>query len=111
MVTNITDENFEAEVLKSPLPVLVDFWAIGCPPCQKLGPVIEELAEEVSGRVKVCKANIEEAGETATRYHVLNIPNLKFFRDGQLVGDLVALRPKEEIIQKIEEVFGVKAAS
>lgn len=106
MAVTLTDENFKSEVLESDIPVLVDFWAPWCPPCQLLGPIIEELAEEFFGKIKVGKLNVDEAPKTAQRYSIMSIPTLKIFKGGEVIEEMVGLRSKEEIARKLEEVTG-----
>ena len=96
MITNITKENFEAEVLKSEKPVLVDFWAAWCGPCKMIGPVIEEIADE-HPEIKVCKINVDEEGELSIKYGVMSIPTLMIFKNGEAVQTAIGYRPKEEI--------------
>ncbi|HOI42756.1 MAG TPA: thioredoxin [Elusimicrobiales bacterium] len=93
----LTDANFEQEVVKSGTPVLVDFWAPWCGPCRMIGPIIEELAGEYAGKVKVCKLNTDENPETASRFQISAIPTILFFKDGKMVKDAVGLQPKEEL--------------
>jgi len=102
----ITDANFEQEVLKSDLPVLVDFWAPWCGPCRMLGPVIEELAVEYAGKVKVCKLNTDEAQDTAGKYQISAIPTILLFKGGKMAHQLVGLQPKEEIKKHLNELVG-----
>ena len=102
----ITDANFEQEVLKSALPVLVDFWAPWCGPCRMLGPVIEELAGEYAGRVKICKLNTDEAQDTAGKYQISAIPTILLFKGGKMVQQLVGLQPKEEIKKHLDSLIG-----
>ena len=83
MITNITKENFEAEVLKSEKPVLVDFWATWCGPCKMIGPVIEEIANE-HPEIKVCKINVDEEGELSIKHGVMSIPTLMIFKNGEI---------------------------
>lgn len=94
----LTKENFEAEVLNSDIPVLVDFWAGWCAPCMMLSPVIAELAEELDGKVKVGKINVDEQSELAMQYRVASIPMLLLFENGQVVKNTVGFMPKAEII-------------
>ncbi len=93
----ITDSQFEGEVLKSPVPVLVDFWAPWCGPCRMVAPIVEELAEEYEGRVKFVKVNTDENMDTAIRYGIRSIPTLILFKDGQVVGSIIGFRPKGEL--------------
>ena len=96
MITNVTKENFEAEVLKADKTVLVDFWATWCGPCKMIAPVIEEIANERSD-IKICKVNVDEQGELSIKYGVMSIPTLMIFRNGEAVQTAIGYRPKEEI--------------
>ncbi|MEK7580498.1 MAG: thioredoxin [Patescibacteria group bacterium] len=96
------DNNFEKEVLKSDSPVLVDFYAEWCPPCKMLSPIIEELADEYNGKIKVGKLNIDESVNWARKYDVMSVPTLILFKDGQEILRLPALRSKEDIKSEIE---------
>ncbi len=102
MSHKVTDATFETEVLKASGPVVVDFWAEWCGPCRMLGPVLDEVAEELKGRVKVVKINIDDSPETPTRYGVRGIPTLMLFRDGQLVDTRVGGMPKGQLSSWIE---------
>lgn len=101
MITHITPENFEAEITKSDIPVLVDFWAPWCGPCQMMAPVFDELSTEYEGKLKFVKVNTEDHPELAGRFGVSGIPNLKFFKDGKPVADIVGFAPKDIMKQKI----------
>lgn len=103
--TTFTDQNFEAEVLKSPTPVLVDFWAVWCGPCKIVSPVIDELAKEYEGRLKVGKLNVDENQESSGRYSVMSIPTIMLFKDGQPVKAVVGAQPKENFKKAIDEVL------
>lgn len=96
MITTITKDNFETEVLMADKPVLVDFWATWCGPCKMIGPVIEEIAKE-HPEIKVCKVNVDDEGELSIRYNVMSIPTLMIFKNGSVAQTAIGYRPKEEI--------------
>ena len=96
MAVEFTKENFEAEVLKSEVPVLVDFWAPWCGPCQLMGPVIEELAGEMS-TAKVGKLNVDEHPSIAEKYSIMSIPTIKIFKGGQVVQELIGVQGKDAL--------------
>ncbi len=102
-VVHATAANFDAEVLKSELPVLVDFWAPWCGPCRMIGPALEELAQEYDGKVKICKVNVDEDGEVAARFGVKSIPAVFLFKDGQEEDRFVGARPKHLIAEFLNE--------
>jgi thioredoxin 1 len=104
MAMEFTDQNFEQEVLKSDIPVLVDFWAPWCGPCQVMGPIIEDLAKEVGTKYKVGKLNVDENPETAQKFNIMSIPTLKIFKQGQIAKDLVGLQAKETLKGELEKV-------
>jgi thioredoxin 2 len=105
----VTDATFAAEVEGSPLPVLLDMWAPWCAPCRMVGPVVDELAGELAGRVRVGKLNIDENPATATRFGVNSIPTLLVFKGGREVDRLVGAHPKAEIARRLERVAGGQA--
>lgn len=102
----ITEENFETEVLNSETPVLVDFWAEWCAPCVALGPVIEELASDYDGKVKVGKLNIDEAQAISVKYGIMSIPTVAIFKGGEVVDMRVGLASKEDLADRIDSALG-----
>jgi thioredoxin 1 len=103
VLAEFTDDNFEAEVLKSSLPVLVDFWAQWCGPCKMLTPIVEELAKDFDGRLKIGKLNVDDSPQFASRYSVNSIPTLLFIKDGNVVDQHVGLLAKKALQAKIEQ--------
>ena len=102
MAQAVTDTSFEAEVLKSSEPVMVDFWAEWCGPCKMLSPIVDEIANDLKGRVKVVKVNIDENPHTPTKYGVRGIPTLMLFKGGQLAATKVGAMPKAQLAQWVE---------
>ncbi|MCF7920824.1 MAG: thioredoxin [Candidatus Cloacimonetes bacterium] len=96
----LNKDNFQEEVLKSELPVIVDFWAPWCGPCRAIAPAMESLAEEFAGKVKITKVNVDQNPELANQYHVMSIPTILFFRNGQVDKQHVGLISKEKMIEK-----------
>lgn len=101
----ITDETFEEEVLKSDIPVLVDYHAFWCAPCRIVGPVVDELAEEYKGKMKIGKVNVDENSQTPSRFGIMSIPTLMFFKDGNPVKTLIGAQSKDTLKKVIEEVL------
>ncbi len=97
----LTDENFDREVLSAGMPVLVDFWAPWCGPCKRLGPIIEELARELAGKAKVGKINVDDSPGLAARYNVRAIPTIIIFRDGEVADQQVGLVDKAVLLDKL----------
>ena len=100
-VLNVTNKDFETQVLKSDLPVLVDFWAEWCGPCKMIGPIVEEIAQELEGKLKVVKVNVDEAQDLAGSYNVMSIPTLIIFKGGKTTEQIVGAVPKDQILEKI----------
>ena len=105
MALKVTAENFQQEVLESDKPVLVDFWASWCGPCQMMSPVIDELAEEMKGSVKICKVNVDDESDLAQKYAIMSIPAFFIFKGGKKVADTLGARSKEDMKAFIEQTI------
>ena len=101
----ITDANFDAEVSKSSMPVLVDFWAEWCGPCRLVGPILEELVPAYSGKLKIGKLNVDESQETPTQFGVMNIPTMIVFKGGKEAGRIVGAMGKPDLQKKIDSIL------
>ncbi len=99
---NITSENFEQEVLKSDVPVLVDFWASWCGPCKMMAPVVEKIAEEMQGKAKVCKVNVDEEADLAMQYGIMSIPTFLVFKEGKVANSTIGVQDKEDILKLLQ---------
>ena len=104
-VGEVSDGSFEADVLKSDVPVLVDFWAPWCGPCKSIAPVLEELAGEYTGKIKILKMNVDDNPKTPTGYNVRGIPNLVFFKGGKVVEQIVGAVPKDTLVAAVTKVL------
>jgi thioredoxin 1 len=105
-IFEVTDSNFDQDVLKSEQPVLVDFWAAWCGPCRAIAPIVDELAQQFQGKIKVGKMDVDHNSATPMRYKVTGIPTLLVFKGGQVVEQLVGYRPKDAIQQALEKHIG-----
>jgi len=104
-VVEVSDGSFEKEVLQSAEPVLIDFWAPWCGPCKAIGPVVEELSKDYSGRLKVVKMNVDDNPQTPSKYGVRGIPNLIIFKGGQVQDQIVGAVPKAHLVKAIERTL------
>lgn len=104
-VLELTDANFDQEVLQSELPVLVDFWAVWCGPCKAIAPIVDSMAAAYEGKLKVAKVNVDQNGATPSRYNVRAIPALYLFKGGKVVEEMVGFRPQHEIEEKIQRAL------
>ena len=103
-VQEINDKNFEIEVINSDIPVLIDFWAPWCAPCRAIGPVVDELAKDYNGKLKVVKMNVDDNPLTPSRFGVRSIPNLLLFKNGQVKDKIVGAVPKQMFVQAIDKL-------
>jgi len=100
---HLTEQSFEQEVIHSDIPVLVDFWAEWCGPCKMMGPIVDELADELAGKTKVGKVNVDEAQGLAVKYAVMSIPTLILFKNGEAVDQAVGAMGKEQLLERINK--------
>ncbi len=104
-IKHVTDANFEGEVLKSPTPVLVDFWAPWCGPCRAIAPVLDELADDYAGKLKVVKVNVDENPDTPARFNVRGIPNLLIIKGGQVKEQIIGAVPKGHLVRAVDQAL------
>lgn len=104
-MADITDTTFDQEVIKSNVPVLIDFWAPWCAPCRIVGPVVDELAKEYEGKLKVGKVNVDENSQSATQFGIMSIPTLMIFKSGQPVRTMVGAQGKDSLKREIDQIL------
>ena len=104
-ISEFTDQNFEKDVQKSNLPVLIDFWAVWCGPCKAIAPVLEEIATEYAGKIKVGKVDVDKNQNTAMKYGVRSIPTLLLMKDGEVINQLVGAVPKSNITNILDDIL------
>jgi thioredoxin 1 len=102
----VTDSNFDEIVLKAKNPVLVDFWATWCRPCQMVAPILEELTQEYSGKLTVAKLDIDQNQKTASKFHVMSIPTMIIFKQGKPVANIVGFKPKDKLKKELDDALG-----
>lgn len=102
-IIHLTDENFDQKVLKSHLPVLVDFWADWCMPCKMISPILDELAKEYDGKLRIAKFNVDEGQTTASRYGIMSIPTLILFKDGKVLNQISGAMNKKQLMKEIHD--------
>lgn len=105
MSLQITEANFETEVIGSPIPVLVDFWATWCGPCKMISPIVDQIATEMAGSAKVGKVNVDDSAVLANRFNVRSIPTLLFFKNGELVDTIVGATSKDNIVSRLKALL------
>ncbi|MCD6261776.1 MAG: thioredoxin [Deltaproteobacteria bacterium] len=105
MVMHVTDQSFDEEIINSDIPALVDFWAEWCGPCRMVGPVIDELANEYAGKVKIAKVNVDDNRQIPARFGIRNIPTMILFKNGQPVQTIIGARPKEELAKELDKLL------
>lgn len=111
LVAKVDGSNWETEVVKTSQLVMVDFWAVWCGPCQMVAPIVDELAKEYQGKLKVLKLNTDEAPEVAGQYQIMSIPTIVFFKGGQVVDKIVGARPKQQFKEKIDSLLAQSATA
>jgi thioredoxin 1 len=104
-IMQVTDETFETEIVNSDIPAVVDFWAAWCGPCKMVGPVVEELAKDYEGKVKVAKMDVDQNRETPAKFGIRNIPTLIFFKGGEVANTIIGAQPKSSIEEELKKLL------
>jgi thioredoxin 1 len=104
-IMQVSDETFEAEIVNSDIPAMVDFWAAWCGPCKMVGPVVEELAREYEGKIKVAKMDVDQNRETPAKFGIRNIPTLIFFKGGEVANTIIGAQPKSSIEEELKKLL------
>ncbi|MDO5737670.1 MAG: thioredoxin [Eubacteriales bacterium] len=105
MIVDLKLDTYESEVVQSDIPVLVDFWAPWCGPCQMLGPVVEKLSEDYAGKLKVCKVNVDEEMKLAQQFRVMSIPTIYLYKDGEIKEKIIGSRTYEEMVEALQKIL------
>ena len=100
-----TEDTFKADVLENPLPVIVDFWAVWCPPCKMIAPFLEQIAEEYDGRAVVCKVDVDKNQSLARKYGIQSIPTILFIKNGEIKDQVIGALPKEQLVSRLEALL------
>jgi len=104
-ILEVSDDSFDSEIINSDIPAMVDFWAEWCGPCKMVGPVVEELAGEYEGKIKIAKMDVDHNRQTPAKYGIRNIPSLLLFKDGELINTIVGAQPKSSIEQELKKLL------
>jgi thioredoxin 1 len=110
-IIEVTDSNFDSEILKSPLPALVDFWAVWCAPCRAIAPHVQSLADQYAGKLRVAKCDIDSNPQIPSQFEIRSIPTLLLFKDGKVVGQLIGAVPKAKLEDMVKKVMPETAAT
>jgi thioredoxin 1 len=108
MLIDVTDQTFDAEVMKADMPVLIDMWAPWCGPCRMVEPVLKKLSDKYQGKVKFCRMNVDENQKTPSQYHVMSIPNMIFIKGGKVIDTAVGAMPEAALQGKVEALLAAK---